>query len=120
MGAIPSEESIAHHLFQAAETRTFERGVRFASKASSHMRDMAKRGANTILSTPRTKLDDESAGLSIRAASRVGAYSMIVFVDQMADQRLLAPGYIKSHGDELTEDLWSKVRDMLCPIWPIC
>jgi hypothetical protein len=117
--AVPNLESIATHLFRAAESRTFERGVRFAPEVSSNMKKMAAHGAHAILEAAHKK-PDGMAERSVRAGSRVGAYTMVVFVDEMATQRLLTPDYIKNHGNELREDLWTKVRDILCPIWPIC
>jgi hypothetical protein len=114
---VPNHESIANHLFRAAESRTFERGVRFAPKVNAHMKEMAKHGADAILDFANAMPDVMAE--RVRAGSRVGAYTMVVFVDEMTTQRLLTPDYIK-HGDLLHEDLWTKVRNILCPIWPIC
>jgi hypothetical protein len=116
---IPNKDSIAGRLLQAAEARTWELGLHFHSEVSFRMKELADRGANTILAVAKNK-SDWMAERYARGATRVGSGAMVVFVDEMAIARLTTPDYVKTYGTELRGDIWTKVHDVLCPLWPIC
>jgi hypothetical protein len=117
--ATPSEDTIAHYLFSAAEARVWLHNLTFDHKVSDHMKQMAWRGASNILS--RTKEKQELvAERYARVATRVGSEAIVVFVDEMALSHIASPDYIQHHVPEIPERIWVKVRDLLCPIWPIC
>jgi hypothetical protein len=116
---VPSKTSIADRLYQAAEARTWYLGLVFTPNASSRMKSMAEHGAEKILERAQKKTTEEGERY-VRVVTRVGSQAMVVFVDEMGELRLITPDYIKKHGNELDEDIWTKVRDLLCPLWPIC
>jgi hypothetical protein len=120
MPEIPSAESIASQLFRAAETRAWQHGLHFDADVSSKMEGMANYGADNILGIASERSEDWQKERYARAVTRVGSESMAVFVDEMARRRLESPDYIKRHGPELRIEIWTEVRELLCPIWLIC
>jgi hypothetical protein len=116
---VPTHERIADHLFQVAEARTWLHGLSFDSEVSSSMKGMAGQGAATILRAAQHK-PEQAKERYVLAAARVGSEAMVVFVDRMAMIRLVTPPYVEKHETQLHSDIWTRVRDLLCPFWPIC
>ena len=116
---IPSKENIAGHLVQAAQARAWLLGLHFHKDVDFRMAGLAEHGAVVILKAAKDK-KEETKERYVRGATRVGSEAMVVFVDEMAITRLTIADYVQKHGTELRDDVWTKVRDVLCPLWPIC
>lgn len=116
---VPSKETIAGSLYRSAEIRASDLGLSFHANVNSRMKGMAEHGAAVISSRMENKPSDRAERYG-RVGIRIGTQVMMVFVDEMALERLKSPDYINQYGSELREDLWTKVHDLLCPIWPIC